>query len=67
MSLPDGFEKFQQNRGGWHGPMPRLPAPPAPEPGLSFLARLRWHMREYLRPKSKEERLAIRFAKNRED
>jgi hypothetical protein len=70
MKVPDSFELFQQQcrgHGGRHGSMPRLADPPAPEPRLSFLGRLRWHVREYLRPKSKEERLAIWLAKRRLD
>lgn len=67
MNSPDSFERFQQRCGGWHGPMPRLPDPPKPEPGLSFLDRLRWHVREYFRPKSVEERSAIALAKKRRD
>lgn len=43
--------------------MPRLPDPPMPEPGLSFLGRLHWLVREYLRPKTKQERLLIQLAK----
>lgn len=68
MNSPDSFEKFQrqcEGYRGWHGPMPRLPDPPEPEPGLSFLGRLRWYVHEYLRPKSKEERVAIKLAKTR--
>jgi hypothetical protein len=69
MKFPDSYEEFQRMRarGGCHGPGLLLPVPPEPEPGLSFLGRLRWHMREYLRPKSKEERIAIRLAKKRCD
>jgi hypothetical protein len=70
MKFPDSFEEFQrqcEGYRGWHGPMPRIPDPPMPEPGLSFVGRLRWHVREYLRPKTKEERLLIRLAKNRSD
>lgn len=70
MKFPDSFEEFQRQCRGpvcWHGPMTQLPEPPMPEPGLSFLGRLRWHVREYLRPKSKEERLLISLAKKRWD
>lgn len=69
MKSPDSFEEFQRwsARGGCHGPGLLLPVPPEPEPGLSFLGRLRWHMREYLRPKSWEERLATQLAKRRKD
>lgn len=70
MKFPDRFEEFQrecEGYRGWHGPMPRLPDPPTPEPGVSFFGRLRWHVREYLRPKSKEERLAIQLARIRRD
>jgi hypothetical protein len=69
MNFPDSFEEFQRQRRGamcCHGPM-RLPDPPMPEPGLSFLGRLRWYVREYLRPKTKEERLLIQLAKKRWD
>jgi hypothetical protein len=65
MKFPDSFEEFQQMCGGWHGPISRLPEPLEPEPGLSFIGRMRWHMRECLRPKSESERLAIRLAKLR--
>ncbi|GAB3389192.1 hypothetical protein GCM10027317_42110 [Massilia agri] len=70
MKIPDSFEEFEEQcKGyrGWHGRMPRLPTPPAPEPGLGFLDRLRWHLREYWCPKSKEERLLIKLAKKRWD
>lgn len=69
MNLSDSFEEFQRvsARGGCHGPGLLLPVAPKPEPGLSFLERLRWHVREYWRQKSKEERLAIQLAKRRED
>lgn len=70
MNFPNSFEEFRQHcegYRGWHGPMPRLPDPPAPEPGLSFLRKLCWHLCEYRRPKTKEERLLIRLAKKRWD
>jgi hypothetical protein len=70
MNFPDNFEEFRRQCGGyrgWHGAMPRLPDPPEAEPGLSFLGRLRWHVREYVRPKCKEERLIITLAKKRRD
>jgi hypothetical protein len=54
-------------RGGCHGPGLLLLSPPKLEAGLSRLGRLLWHVREYWRPKSKEEYLAIHFAKRQED
>lgn len=52
---------------GWNGPTVRLPDPPEPPPGLAMLDRIKWHIREYLRPKSKEERLLIRLARKQRD
>jgi hypothetical protein len=69
MKFQDSFEEFQrhcEDYRGCHVPMPRLPDPPEPELGLSFL-QLRWHVREYLCSKSTEERLAITLAKKRWD
>jgi len=63
MNSADDCEKISQDLGGWHGPMPRPPAPREPEPGLSYIARLRWHVREYFRPKSDWERIGIKLAK----
>ena len=63
MSSSDDFQKFPRDLGGWHGPMPRPPAPREPDPGLSYIARLRWHVREYFRPKSDWERIGIKLAK----
>jgi len=69
MQFPEKFKEFQRMsaRGGCHGRGLELPVPPEPEAGLSFLGRVRWHLREYLRPKSKEERLFIKLAKKRWD
>jgi len=47
--------------------MPRLPDPPEPEPGLKFFDLGRWHVREYFRPKSEQERLLIKLAKRQRD
>jgi len=63
MNLPDDLNKFPRNLGGWHGPIIRPPAPREPEPGLSFVDRLRWHIREHFRPKSEFERIGIKLAK----
>ena len=65
----DEFDQFKSvhRYGGWHGPMPRLPDPPEPEPGLKFFDRIRWYVREYFRPKSKQERLLIRLAMKQRD
>lgn len=52
---------------GWHGPMPRIPPLPMPDPGLDWLGRMRWHIREYFRPKSAHERLMIRLARRQQD
>lgn len=63
MNSPNDFGKFPRDLGGWHGPMTRPPAPREPEPGLTFIGRLRWHIREYFRPKSQWERIGIKLAK----
>lgn len=62
MSSPDDSHKFPRDLGGWHGPMPRPPAPREPELGLGFIAWLRWHVREYFRRKSDWERIGIKLA-----
>jgi hypothetical protein len=70
MNVPKSFEEFQRQCRGpicWHGPQTQLHNPPMPEPGLSFLGRVRWHIREYLRPKTKEERFLIKLAKKQWD
>jgi hypothetical protein len=67
MKFPDSFEAFQRSCRGWcHGPRLVLPDPPEPEPGLNFFGRLRWHVREYFRPKSEWERFVIKYAKLRQ-
>lgn len=65
MSLHDDFEKFKAMNDGWYwlSPCPCLPPPPEPSPGLHFLGRLGWHVREFFRTKSDEERLATRMAR----
>lgn len=68
MNVPDSYEEFQRQCRGpicWHGPMTQPPEPPMPEPGLSFLEQVRWHIREFLRPKTKEERALIQLTKRR--
>ena len=47
------------------GPADRPPAPREPDPGLSFIPRVYWHVREYFRPKSLAERVGIALAKSR--
>jgi hypothetical protein len=63
MNSANDFDKIPHDFGDWHGPMPRPPAPREPEPGLSYIARLHWHVREYFRPKSDWERIGIKLAK----
>lgn len=65
MEFPDYFEEFQQMCKGapCHGPRLLLPDPSEPDPGRNFFGRLRWYLREYLRPKTEWERFAIKFAK----
>ena len=64
MEPDDKVDEVQMDWHGWHGPMPRPPAPREPEPGLSFIGKLRWQVREYFRPKSEAERIGINLAKN---
>jgi len=69
MKPSNDFDKFKSMHRyhGWHGPMPRLPEPPQPGPELKFVARVCWYVREYLRPKSKQERILISLAKKQRD
>jgi hypothetical protein len=69
MSNPDEIKSNgrRPDYRSWLGPTIRHPDPPEPPPGLGMLDLICWHIREYLRPKSKQERLLIWLARKQRD